>query len=150
MAFSHICGVPNVSFTINGRLVLLTWCIVVFCVPACHDWLRKREDIHSMWQCCSELVLCIKNKILKQLIIQVCRRWRFLCSRQQLWIDKCNQLGVQYCIPHLSERILEETGEMTIDWQTAYHHIDTVLKRCTTEWITTSIHPAVRAKRDYS
>ncbi|XP_025103744.1 uncharacterized protein LOC112569895 isoform X3 [Pomacea canaliculata] len=63
---------------------------------------------------------------------KVCRRWRYLCAMDDVWIIKCLELGETEGIddlPHLIE--LVNTGKMGVDWMLAYielHRLVAALK----------------------
>ncbi|XP_074648509.1 uncharacterized protein LOC141903979 [Tubulanus polymorphus] len=53
---------------------------------------------------------------------QVCKRWKYLCSRDELWMVKCEELGEEEGIPDMNE-LVEKYGRNTdhsIDWRLAY------------------------------
>ncbi|XP_052276221.1 uncharacterized protein LOC127875293 isoform X2 [Dreissena polymorpha] len=55
---------------------------------------------------------------------KVCRRWRYLCATDDLWMIKCHELGLQEGIKNLEKMIVHAKGyRMVIDWRMAYDEI---------------------------
>nr|XP_011434602.2 uncharacterized protein LOC105333367 isoform X5 [Crassostrea gigas] len=55
---------------------------------------------------------------------QVCRRWRFLCATDSLWMIKCHELGLEEGIMNMEEIVLKaNTRKMGIDWRLAYNEL---------------------------
>lgn len=55
---------------------------------------------------------------------QVCRRWRFLCATDSLWMIKCHELGLAEGITNMEEIVLKaNTRKMGIDWRLAYNEL---------------------------
>lgn len=55
---------------------------------------------------------------------QVCRRWRFLCATDSLWMIKCHELGLEEGIRNMEEIVLKaNTRKMGIDWRLAYNEL---------------------------
>ncbi|XP_061173649.1 uncharacterized protein LOC133182820 [Saccostrea echinata] len=58
---------------------------------------------------------------------QVCRRWRFLCATDSLWMIKCHELGLQEGITNMEDIVLRaNTRKMGIDWRLAYNELKTL------------------------
>ncbi|XP_060066059.1 uncharacterized protein LOC132546363 [Ylistrum balloti] len=55
------------------------------------------------------------------LAAQVCRRWRYLCATDSLWMVKCHELGVEEGIENMEEIVVNANiNKMGIDWRLAY------------------------------
>ncbi|XP_052767636.1 uncharacterized protein LOC128208212 isoform X2 [Mya arenaria] len=58
---------------------------------------------------------------------RVCRRWRYLCATDDLWMVKCHELGLQEGIQNLDRMIMRAKGyRMVIDWKLAYTEIKAI------------------------
>lgn len=64
---------------------------------------------------------------------EVCQQWHYLCSRPEVWMQKCDELGALLGLPRLSTRLrseaLPEHDEATIDWKLCYYELERLLHR---------------------
>ncbi|XP_067681342.1 uncharacterized protein [Haliotis asinina] len=52
---------------------------------------------------------------------QVCRRWRFLCATDELWMYKCLEMGEQEGVDNITGLVLEANSlSRVVDWKLAY------------------------------
>ncbi|KAL8567723.1 hypothetical protein ACOMHN_009031 [Nucella lapillus] len=59
---------------------------------------------------------------------QVCRRWRYLCATDDLWIVKCLELGEEEGIAHMPQLIEgANTKGMGVDWMLAYMELHSLV-----------------------
>ncbi|KAI0224247.1 hypothetical protein LSAT2_024735 [Lamellibrachia satsuma] len=83
--------------------------------------LQERVDINWLPD---RLLLCIFSYLPDKDIVtsaQVCRRWRYLCAVNELWMVKCHKLGNQKGITDLTDLVLKYNRvDQSIDWKLAY------------------------------
>ncbi|KAL4238509.1 hypothetical protein ACF0H5_003217 [Mactra antiquata] len=86
--------------------------------------LRNTRDINRM---SDKLLLYIFSFVPAdeiRRVKRVCRRWRYLCATDDLWMVKCHELGVQEGIKNLEKMIVKAKGyRMVIDWKLAYDEL---------------------------
>ncbi|XP_078313389.1 uncharacterized protein LOC111129939 isoform X5 [Crassostrea virginica] len=86
--------------------------------------LRGSRDINRL---SDKILLYIFSLLLPQdvnISAQVCRRWRFLCATDSLWMIKCHELGLTEGIKNMEEIVLKaNTRKMGIDWRLAYNEL---------------------------
>ncbi|XP_005110531.2 uncharacterized protein LOC101858072 [Aplysia californica] len=59
---------------------------------------------------------------------QVCRRWRYLCAIDNLWILKCLEMGEQEGVSNLPELIQQANKQgMSVDWKLAYCQLNDLM-----------------------
>ena len=57
---------------------------------------------------------------------EVCRRWYYVAATEELWMQKCRELGEANGIPHTISLILEMNKDKDdLDWRTAYSELET-------------------------
>ncbi|XP_033734739.1 uncharacterized protein LOC117323561 isoform X2 [Pecten maximus] len=83
--------------------------------------LRDARDINRL----SDKLLLFTFSHLKPrdicLAAQVCRRWRYLCATDSLWMVKCHELGVEEGIENMEDIVVNANiNKMGIDWRLAY------------------------------
>ncbi|XP_021366958.1 uncharacterized protein LOC110459164 isoform X2 [Mizuhopecten yessoensis] len=83
--------------------------------------LRDARDINRL----SDKLLLFTFSHLKPkdicLAAQVCRRWRYLCATDSLWMVKCHELGVEEGIENMEDIVVKANiNKMGIDWRLAY------------------------------
>ncbi|KAL5009186.1 hypothetical protein ScPMuIL_014767 [Solemya velum] len=55
---------------------------------------------------------------------QVCRRWRYLCATDEMWMIKCHEIGVEEGIENIDEIVQKSSRQtMGIDWKLAYAEV---------------------------
>ncbi|XP_052058641.1 uncharacterized protein LOC127698930 isoform X17 [Mytilus californianus] len=60
---------------------------------------------------------------------QVCRRWRFLCDTDDLWMIKCHELGVKEGIDNMDDIVMKSNqNKMGIDWKLAYMELQRITR----------------------
>ncbi|XP_076100012.1 uncharacterized protein LOC143069321 isoform X8 [Mytilus galloprovincialis] len=60
---------------------------------------------------------------------QVCRRWRFLCDTDDLWMIKCHELGVKEGIDNMDDIVMKSNqSKMGIDWKLAYMELQRITR----------------------
>ena len=87
--------------------------------------LRDRTDIQSLQD---QLLIRIFSYLHYQDIAnasRVCRRWRYLCSVDELWMIKCKHIGSQEGLPNLTDILMKTKHKRRkrIDWRLAYVEI---------------------------
>ncbi|XP_064623368.1 F-box/WD repeat-containing protein 7-like isoform X2 [Lineus longissimus] len=55
----------------------------------------------------------------------VCRRWKYLCSRDDLWMVKCQEMGSEEGVPNITELVTRsnQDNHLGIDWRLAYSEL---------------------------
>lgn len=88
---------------------------------------QQLRDARDMNRLSDKLLLYIFSFLAADeinLISQVSRRWRFLCARDDLWMIKCHELGLEEGIKNLETMILKSSSrQMGIDWHLAYEEL---------------------------
>ncbi|KAK3093973.1 hypothetical protein FSP39_022386 [Pinctada imbricata] len=90
-----------------------------------HQRLRDHRDINRLPD---KLLLYIFSLLSPDPDIrscsQVCRRWRYLCAVDSLWMIKCHELGLIEGIENMEQLVLQaNTHHMGIDWKLAYQEL---------------------------
>ncbi|XP_064603870.1 uncharacterized protein LOC135469219 [Liolophura sinensis] len=58
---------------------------------------------------------------------QVCRRWRYLCASDSLWMVKCYQMGEEEGLGNVNDMVLRAgQGRMGVDWRKAYRELQKI------------------------
>ncbi|XP_048738031.1 uncharacterized protein LOC125652709 isoform X3 [Ostrea edulis] len=89
-----------------------------------HQRLRGTRDINRL---SDKILLYIFSLLMPKdvnISAQVCRRWRFLCATDSLWMIKCHELGLEEGITNMEKIVLRaNTRKMGIDWKLAYNEL---------------------------
>ncbi|KAL3873662.1 hypothetical protein ACJMK2_036756, partial [Sinanodonta woodiana] len=93
-----------------------------------NNYIRNRlQDTRDINRMPDKLLLYIFSYLPAESIIrasQVCRRWRFLCASDDLWMVKCHELGALEGIQNLEGMILKASRhKLGIDWRLAFEEL---------------------------
>ncbi|KAK0054820.1 hypothetical protein Bpfe_015666 [Biomphalaria pfeifferi] len=91
--------------------------------------LNSRKIVNSLPD---KLLLYILSFLEPKQIIEaskVCRKWRYLCAREDLWILKCLELGEKEGISNMPDLIQNANqNALGIDWLLAYTQLKGIIK----------------------
>ncbi|KAK7463918.1 hypothetical protein BaRGS_00038084 [Batillaria attramentaria] len=98
-----------------------------------HQKLRDACDINRLPDKLLLYVLSFLSPADVMTCAQVCRRWRYLCAMDSLWIVKCLELGEEEGIENVPQLIEEANKDrMGVDWMLAYmelHALVTTMRK---------------------
>ncbi|XP_069116437.1 uncharacterized protein [Argopecten irradians] len=85
---------------------------------------QKLRDARDINRLSDKLLLFIFSHLKPRdicLAAQACRRWRYLCATDSLWMVKCHELGVEEGIENMEDIVVKANiNKMGIDWRLAY------------------------------
>ncbi|KAK6182390.1 hypothetical protein SNE40_010093 [Patella caerulea] len=97
-----------------------------------HQRLEDEKDINRL---CDKLLLNVFSFLPPRDICrtsQVCRRWRYLCTSEDLWMFKCLEMGEEEGIRNIPNLVLQTNSKsMLVDWKLAYqelYHLVLIMK----------------------
>ncbi|XP_046575724.1 uncharacterized protein LOC124283744 [Haliotis rubra] len=86
-----------------------------------HSRIRDETDINRLMdRTLLYIFSCLSAREI-DVASQVCRRWRFLCATDELWMFKCLEMGEQEGVDNITGLVLEANSlSRVVDWKLAY------------------------------